>query len=61
MAERMETAYAEAFWWEEVGFAEGHLCDSILGKGFMDTDNGKLLRKKRVAEVKSRKAENYQM
>lgn len=57
----METAYAEAFWWEEVGFTEGHLCDSILGKGFMDTDNGKWLRKKSVAEVKSRKAENYQM
>lgn len=36
------------------------LCD-ILGKSFMDTGNWTLLRKKSVAEVKSRKAENYQM
>lgn len=32
-----------------------YLCDNILGKGFMDTGNWTLLRKKSVAEVKAEK------
>lgn len=33
--------------------------DDALGKGFGNAGDGELLRKKRVAQVKSRKAENY--
>lgn len=48
--------------WEEVGLMKDmYLCDHVLGKGFMDTGNWTLLRKESVAEVKSRKAANYQM
>lgn len=42
------------------GITEGYLWDRILGKGLTGAGDWKLLRKKRVAEVKSRNAENYQ-
>ena len=41
-----------------VWVTEGCLCDSILGKGFVGAGDWELLRKKGLAEVKSRKTEN---
>lgn len=45
---------------DAVCVTEGDLRDT-LGKGFVDTGSWKLLRKKGLTEIRSRKAQNYQM